>query len=165
MVAAGMDACSYARVLDANDRIRIGQLGCGNRSDGHVHMVELASQHMPVETVAVCDIWSLARDQRAALVKQAFNLDPQSYKYSEDMLARKDIDGVMIATGDFQHAKLCAQVVQAGKDCYVEIRTERLTWLVDALPQSVIRIQFERKIRSGFFLHRCHPIGGSVNCG
>jgi predicted dehydrogenase len=33
---------------------------------------------------------------------------------------RKDIDGVMIATGDFQHARLCKQVVQAGKDCYVE---------------------------------------------
>ena len=26
----------------------------------------------------------------------------------------------MIATGDFQHAKLCAEVVQAAKDCYVE---------------------------------------------
>ena len=36
------------------------------------------------------------------------------------MLERNDIDGVMIATGDFQHAKLCMEVVQAGKDCYVE---------------------------------------------
>ena len=36
------------------------------------------------------------------------------------MLALKDLDGVMIATGDFQHAKLCAEVVRAGKDCYVE---------------------------------------------
>jgi GFO/IDH/MocA oxidoreductase family protein len=36
------------------------------------------------------------------------------------MLARNDIDGVMIATGDFQHAKLCTAVVRAGKDCYVE---------------------------------------------
>ena len=34
-------------------------------------------------------------------MKEAFKLDPQSYKYSEDMLARNDIDGVMIATGDF----------------------------------------------------------------
>src|SRR6202161_4149284 len=120
MLAAGMDARAYARVLGANDRIRLGQLGCGGRSHGHVHMVQLASKEIPVETVAVCDIWSLAREQRAAEVKAAFNLDPQSYKYSEDMLARKDIDGVMIATGDFQHAKLCIEVVQAGKDCYVE---------------------------------------------
>ena len=83
-------------------------------------MVHLAAKKMPVETVAVCDLWSLAREQRAAQVKRAFNLEPQSYKYSEEMLARKDIDGVMIATGDFQHAKLCIEVVQAGKDCYVE---------------------------------------------
>lgn len=120
MLAAGMEARSYARVLGANDRIRIGQLGCGARSEGHVHMVQLASRRVPVETVAVCDIWSLAREQRAAQVKKVFNFDPQSYKYSEDMLARKDIDGVMIATGDFQHAKLCTEVVRAGKDCYVE---------------------------------------------
>ncbi len=120
VLAAGMDARSYARVLGANDRIRLAQLGCGGRSRGHVHMVQLASKEIPVETVAVCDIWSLAREQRAAQVKAAFNLDPQSYKYSEEMLARKDIDGVMIATGDFQHAKLCIEVVKAGKDCYVE---------------------------------------------
>jgi predicted dehydrogenase len=120
MLAAGMDARSYARVLGANDRIRLAQLGCGARSHGHVHMVQLASRKLPVETVAVCDIWSLARERRAAQVKEVFNLDPKSYKYSEDLLARNDIDGVMIATGDFQHAKLCAEVVRAGKDCYVE---------------------------------------------
>jgi predicted dehydrogenase len=120
MLVAGMDARSYARVLGANDRIRLAQLGCGGRSHGHVHMVQLASKSIPVETIAVCDIWTLARERRAAQVKKAFNLEPQLYKYSEDMLARKDIDGVMIATGDFQHAKLCTEVVRAGKDCYVE---------------------------------------------
>ena len=120
MLAAGMTARSYARVLGANDRIRLAQLGCGGRSHGHVHMAQMASKVTPVETIAVCDIWSLAREKRAAQVKAAFNLDPQSYKYSEEMLANKNIDGVMIATGDLQHAKLCAEVVQAGKDCYVE---------------------------------------------
>jgi hypothetical protein len=116
----GMDARSYARVLGANDRIRLAQLGCGDRSEGHVHMVQLAAKKTPVETIAVCDLWSVARERRAAQVKDAFNLTPQLYKYSEEMLARKDIDGVMIATGDFQHAILCAEVVRAGKDCYVE---------------------------------------------
>ena len=120
MLVAGMDARSYARIVGANDRIRLAQFGCGDRSEGHVHMVQLASRQTPVETVAVCDIWSLARERRTAQVKKSFNLDPQSYKYSEDMLARNDIDGVMIATGDFQHAKQCTEVVKAGKDCYVE---------------------------------------------
>jgi predicted dehydrogenase len=120
MLATGLTAKSYARVLGANDRIRLGQLGCGDRSEGHVHMTQLASKQMPVETIAVCDLWSLARERRGAQVKRAFNLEPKSYKYSEEMLANKDIDGVMIATGDFQHAKLCTEVVKAGKDCYVE---------------------------------------------
>ena len=66
MLAAGMTARSYARVMGANDRIRLAQLGCGGRSHGHVRMVQLASRQMPVETVAVCDIWSLARERRAA---------------------------------------------------------------------------------------------------
>src|SRR5271168_2699688 len=120
MLMAGVSAKSYARILGANDRIRLGQLGCGDRSQGHVHMTQLASKQMPVETVAVCDLWTLAREHRAAQAKRAFNVEPQTYKYAEDMLARKDIDGVMIATGDFQHAKLCTEVVRAGKDCYVE---------------------------------------------
>src|SRR5579862_2218574 len=120
LLASGMDAHSYARILGANDRIQLGQLGCGDRSEGHVHMTQLASKQIPVETVAVCDLWSRARERRAAQVKKAFNLEPQMYQYSEEMLARKDIDGVMIATGDFQHAKLCGEVVRAGKDCYVE---------------------------------------------
>lgn len=119
-IAASIPARSYARIMGANDRIHLAQLGCGGRSMGHVHMAQLASRKTPVETIAVCDIWSLAREARAGQVKAAFNLQPRTYKYSEEMLANKDIDGVMIATGDFQHAKLCADVVQAGKDCYVE---------------------------------------------
>jgi predicted dehydrogenase len=120
LMASSMEARSYARIIGANDRIRLAQLGCGDRSEGHVQMAQLASKQMPVETVAVCDLWRLARERRAAQVKKVFGIEPQQFKYSEEMLARKDIDGVMIATADFQHAKLCIDVVQAGKDCYVE---------------------------------------------
>src|SRR5207302_11292091 len=49
-----------------------------------------------------------------------FQPDPETVKKSEGMQALKELDGVMIATGDHQHAKLCAEVVRAGKDCYVE---------------------------------------------
>jgi hypothetical protein len=53
MLAAGMSAQSYARILGANDRIRLAQIGCGGRSHGHVHMAQLASRQIPVETVLV----------------------------------------------------------------------------------------------------------------
>ena len=118
--ATAMTARSYTRTLGANDRIRLGQLGCGGRSRGHVRMVQMAAKRTPVEVVAVCDIWKTARERRAAQVKTALGVDADQYQYSEKMLARNDIDGVMIATGDFQHAKLCIEAVQAGKDCYVE---------------------------------------------
>jgi len=65
LVAAGMNARSYARILGANDRIRLGQLGCRDRSGGHVHMAQLASKQIPVEMVAVCDLWNQARERRA----------------------------------------------------------------------------------------------------
>jgi predicted dehydrogenase len=118
--AFSMSAQSYERILGSNDRIRLGQLGCGDRSGGHIHMVKLASARTPVETVAVCDLWSRARDRRSAQVEGMFGKRPEAYKYDEQLLERKDVDGVMIATADFQHAKLCAAVVGAGKDCYVE---------------------------------------------
>jgi hypothetical protein len=60
---------SYTRNLGANDRIRLAQLGCGGRSQRHVHMVQMAAQRTPVEVVAVCDIWKVARERRAAQVK------------------------------------------------------------------------------------------------
>ena len=118
--AAALSAKSYARVPGANDRIRIAQLGCGGRSKGHIKMALGASKRTPVEVVAVCDIWKLAREARAEQVTKLFGTRPRTYQYSEKMLESGDIDGVMIATGDHQHAKLCMEVVQAGKDCYVE---------------------------------------------
>lgn len=120
MLATGMDARSYARILGSNDRARLGIVGCGSRSEDYVDMAQMANKQFPVEIAAVCDLWSKARERRVAQVKKEMNLEPQTYRYLEQMLARKDIDGVMISTGDFQHAKLCIDVVQAGKDCYVE---------------------------------------------
>ena len=43
-LGAGLSARSYGRVLGANDRIALAQLGCGSRSQGHVHMVQMASE-------------------------------------------------------------------------------------------------------------------------
>src|SRR5436305_274996 len=90
--SAALSARSYARIPGANDRIRLAQLGCGGRSHGHVHMAHMASRRTPVEVVSVCDIWSLARDRRAKQVKDLFNTDPKTYKYSEQMLESREID-------------------------------------------------------------------------
>jgi predicted dehydrogenase len=115
-----LSAKSYSRVIGANDRINIGFLGCGDRNQGHRRMVQMSQKEKNLGVVAVCDIWTVNREKAAVDCKEKFNTDVKKFKYSEDMLAMKDLDGVMIATGDHQHGYILAEVVQAGKDCYCE---------------------------------------------
>jgi predicted dehydrogenase len=114
-------AQSYDRVIGANDRIQIGQIGCGHRARGHREMLKKSAAADPKFDIrSVCDLWTTNRDRGAADVQRLFGNKPKMYKYSEEMLADKDLDAVMIATGDHQHARILAEVVGASKDCYCE---------------------------------------------
>jgi predicted dehydrogenase len=117
---ASMSAASYKRIAGANDRIQIGFLGCGSRSSGHQNMVKMVEKEKNLGVIAVCDIWKNNREKTAANCKKLFGSEVKQFKYSEDFLKLPELDAVMIATGDFQHAKLLAEVVRAGKDCYCE---------------------------------------------
>jgi len=117
---SAMNAKSYSRIKGANDRVNIGFLGCGSRSRGHRRMVEMSFKEKNLGVVAVCDIWKLNREKAAADCKKKFGKNVKQFKYSEDMLAMRDLDAVMIATGDHQHGYILAEVVKAGKDCYCE---------------------------------------------
>jgi predicted dehydrogenase len=119
--AAAMSALSYNRVLGANDRIQIGQIGCGHRAVGHRRMMEMSAKADPnFDFRSVCDLWSVNRDRAADHVKELFGSRPKTYQYSEELLADPDLDAVMVGTGDHQHARILAEVVKAGKDCYCE---------------------------------------------
>lgn len=114
-------AQSYSRIVGANDRIQIGQIGCGHRAAGHWRMLKLSAATDPnFDLRSVCDIWSLNREKAVNHVAEMFGKRPRAYKYSEEMLADPELDAVMIATGDHQHARILAEVVRAGKDCYCE---------------------------------------------
>ncbi len=118
--AGTLSAASYARVIGANDRISIGLIGCGGRSSGHRRMAKTSARDMNVEITAVCDIWSYNREKSAADVEEKFGRKPRAFQHSEDLLALQDVDAIMIATGDHQHAKLLVEVVRAGRECYCE---------------------------------------------
>ena len=119
-LSTGMSAKSYARISGANDRINIAFLGTGARSYGHRRMVNGSYEDKNLNVVAVCDIWKINREKAAADCKEKFGIKVKQFQYSEDMLELKDLDAVMIATGDHQHAKILVEVVKAGKDCYCE---------------------------------------------
>jgi predicted dehydrogenase len=118
--ASSQTAASYRRIPGSNDRINIGFLGCGSRSRGHIEMVKNSEKDKNLAVVAVCDIWKYNRENHARICKEKFGADVKQFKYSEDLLKMPELDAVMIGTGDFQHAKLLAEVVAAGKDCYCE---------------------------------------------
>src|SRR4051812_5164426 len=55
-------ARSYTRIVGANDRIQIGQIGCGHRAVGHRRMLKLSSETDPkFDFRSVCDLWTVNR--------------------------------------------------------------------------------------------------------
>src|SRR3989449_10794825 len=123
-LAAGallLSARSYPRIVGANDRIQIGLIGCGHRSAGHRQMLKMSAETDPnFDLRSVCDLWSVNRERAADDAQRLFGKRPRTYQYSEEMLADPGLDAVMIGTGDHQHARILAEVVRAGKDCYCE---------------------------------------------
>ena len=111
--AAGIGALSYSRILGANDRIRMGYIGVGNRGDQvHDAFLEWADQ----ETVAVCDL----REDYMDLAVRKSRATPRKYKEYQRLLDDKNVDAVVIATPDHWHALMFLDACRAGKDVYCE---------------------------------------------
>src|SRR3954451_6428738 len=78
-------ARSYARIIGANDRIQIGEIGCGHRARGHRQMLKKSAATDPKFDVrSVCDLWTVNRERTAADVEKLFGTKPKTYKYSEE---------------------------------------------------------------------------------
>lgn len=108
------------RAFGANDRIRIGLIGTGSRCQAHIQSLgELQDSHN-VEVGAVCDVWRPNRESSAARVEKIFNTKPFQTSRFGEVLARADIDAVVIATPDFGHTPIMIEALKAGKDVYVE---------------------------------------------
>src|ERR1700737_955193 len=95
--AFAVTALSYSQILGANDRVRLGYIGLGNRGD-QVHDAFL--ENGGNETAAVCDL----RDEYMDFAIKKSRAQPKKFKEYRDLLADKDIDAVVIATPDHWHA-------------------------------------------------------------
>jgi predicted dehydrogenase len=104
---------SVARVLGANDRVRVGWIGCGGR--GRL-VAGLMRSVLNVEFVAVCDVYDMHR----AAAQEWVGSGCQSFRDFRKVLELKDVDAVLLATPDHWHAIPCILACQAGKDVYVE---------------------------------------------
>ena len=122
--AAGIafsSASSYASIQGSNSRVRVGIVGFSDRCRGA--LIPAFMQHaekLNFEIVAVSDIWSRRRDEAAALLEKRTGKRPVLCRNNDELYDRKDVDAVIVATADFQHAQHGAEAVRAGRDAYVE---------------------------------------------
>ncbi|MGA2590514.1 MAG: Gfo/Idh/MocA family oxidoreductase, partial [Bryobacteraceae bacterium] len=91
--AALATAAGYGRILGANDRIRVGYIGLGNRGD-QVHDAFL--EHGDCVTAAVCDL----REDYMDFAIRKSRVQPKKYSDYRKLLADPDVDAVVIATPD-----------------------------------------------------------------
>jgi predicted dehydrogenase len=151
--ATAMTARSYGRVMGANERIRIAQIGCGDRGrNAHMAGVHKHDKVENVEYVAVADPWRLAREKAAALCKEWYGTDVKQFASYRDIMACKDVDAVMIAAPDHHHSTQLEAAAKAKKHVYVEKPMARnmdeLLRAVDAVNAANIVVQVGTQVRS-----------------
>jgi predicted dehydrogenase len=106
----------HARILGANDRINIGCIGLGGRGTGVMRETKkIGETTRPAQIVAVCDVYR----KRLNRAKELSGAELVTLDYRE-VIARKDIDAVIIATPDHWHAPMAIDAMKAGKDVYCE---------------------------------------------
>lgn len=125
VVSAPLILPSRLRGADApSNRIRVGHIGCGRIAQGH-DMPGVARSGL-AEVVAVCDLDSKRQASGKATVEQLFQGSnvpaPKIEMYGDyrELLARADIDAVVISTPDHWHAQLALAAIKAGKDVYLQ---------------------------------------------
>src|SRR5688500_7379012 len=120
-MAMGSQASSYANIIGANDRVRVGIVGFSDRlQDALLEGLMKNAARQNFEIVAVSDIWSLRRDEGAEYIGKLTGKTIAKARNNEELYDRKDVDAVIISTADFQHAMHALEAVRAGRDVYVE---------------------------------------------
>ncbi len=104
---------SYSKKFGPNDKVRIGTIGIGIQGNNDT---KTALKVPGVELVSVADLYT----GRLARAKEVYGNNIQTTQNYRDILGRKDIDAVIIATADLWHARIAIEALKAGKAVYCE---------------------------------------------
>lgn len=111
LTASRASGAEDPKAKSKNDRIGLGAIGM--RYQGSV----ITHKALPYgELVAICDVDRHVREQARA----SFGSTPKIFEHYHDLLARKDVDVVLIGTPDHWHAAMTIDACRAGKDVYCE---------------------------------------------
>src|SRR5215469_2180091 len=101
-----------------SERIVFAGIGLGPRGQYDLSVI---LPEKDVQFVAICDVQRPRREQVKKMADDRYgNKDCALYRDFRELLARPDIDAVLIATGDHWHALASLHAVKAGKDVYSE---------------------------------------------
>ncbi len=120
--AAGLAVMSALprSVQGANDRLRVGLIGCGGRGNYLLGEVFRSAKELNVEVAALCDVWKKNLATTAERVRAAQGAAPKTFARFQDLLATGGVDAVVIATPDFAHTPVLIEALKAKKDAFVE---------------------------------------------
>lgn len=113
LAAITWSALSRSRIWGANDRIRLGFIGVGNRGG---QLLDAFLVHKDMEVAVLCDVFEPYLERAQAKLPAKV---PQEIDFRK-VLERTDVDAVVIATPDHWHAIQTIWACKAGKDVYVE---------------------------------------------
>lgn len=108
-----MTALATTRVFGANEKIRLGLIGAGQRMKG---LIDSANKAGPCEIAAVSDVYGPHRD----LFKERSGGLATTHLDYREVLDNKDVDAVIIASPDHWHLRMALDAIAAGKDVYLE---------------------------------------------
>jgi predicted dehydrogenase len=111
--ASLLSAQPKPRAASANDKIQIALIGCGGMGQNDARS-SVASGLTKI--VAACDCY----DGRLTHMKEQYGSDIFVTKNYEEILARRDIDAVLIGAPDHWHQKITIDALHAKKDVYCE---------------------------------------------
>ena len=119
--AVAWDAASYARIPGSNDRIGVGLVGFSERAmEALIPAFHAISTAQNCEITAVSDIWNLRREEGAAFVNKLTGKSIAKARNNDELYGMKNVQAVIIATADHQHALHGVEAVRAGRDAYIE---------------------------------------------
>jgi len=139
---------SSGRVIGANDRIQIAAIGVGGRG---TYVSEKFAQYgqktNACQIVGVCDVY----EKRKRMNAEKHNC--KGYLDYREVLARPDVDAVIVATPDHWHAKIALEAMDNGKDVYLEKpmchTNDEIKQLVDTVRETQRVLQVGSQTTSG----------------
>ncbi|MFM8436753.1 MAG: Gfo/Idh/MocA family protein, partial [Planctomycetia bacterium] len=107
-----------ARAAAASERLTLGVIGFGPRCQ---YVLGEMLKFPDVQCVALADVQAVQRQAGKAFVDGHYGTaDCRVHRDMRELLARPDIDCVLVATGDRWHGKAAMMAAEAGKDVYCE---------------------------------------------